>query len=122
MIAFINATMSFLREKADWIVILGGVGLILTFIEVRLRALFSIHELTEQRLHAETGLLAESATGAARVAAGHIDTLRADLAEQRMDLANITVAVKMHDQRLGALTERLMVAALRVPTPRRDEP
>ena len=122
MIGLINATLSFLRERADWIVILVGVALILSFIEVRLRALFSVHELTEQRLHAETGLLAESATGAARVAAGHIDTLRADLAEQRMDLANITVAVKMHDQRLGALTERLMVAALRVPTPRRDEP
>ena len=120
MIAFINALSSFLRERADWIAILGGVALILIFIETRLRSLFASHEVTEQRLHAETGLLADAASAAARVAGGHIDVLRADLAEQRADLANINVLVKMHDQRLGALSERLMIAALRVPTPVRD--
>ena len=117
-LAFINA----LRSHADSIISVALVIATLAWLEYALSRRFARHEVVEQRAIASLGLTSDAASAAARVNAGHIDVLRADLAEQRADLANINVLVKMHDQRLGALSERLMIAALRVPTPKRDEP
>ena len=105
-------------DVAVAVVGLFGLG---TLLEWRLRDLFARHEVRESKMHMEAQLTAEGASAAARVNSGHIDVLRTDLAEQRADVANISVLVRMHDARLGALSERLYAAALRVPTPQRDE-
>jgi len=123
-LGFINAVGGFLRERADWVVILVGTALILLFIELRLRsivgALFAQHEKRESELHASSTLVAEAAAGTAREAARHIEELRVETNALRLDINNLTVLVKAHDAKIASMETRLLRASLAVP--RRGDP
>jgi hypothetical protein len=118
-LGFIHAVAEFLRERADWVVILLGMLAILSFIEVRLTALFLRHEKREEQMHAASALMGETASAIAKDAHRKIEELRASTATVQDRAVDLASQVRMHDKRLGAVEERLMRAALLVPSPRR---
>ncbi len=121
MLAFINAVGAYLRERADWVVILAGMALILSFIEMRLRSLFASHEVRESNLHASAQLVAESASGATRVISGHIDELRAKTAATDLTVADQGRKVESLAYRVEEIDKRLARAAGAVPRTHRRE-
>lgn len=100
-------------------VVVVGV-LMLAFIELRLRALFTLHEKREERMHAASQLLADSATAAAREAVRHIHEIRAEIAEQRESVANLGELLKIQEGRLVAVETRLVRVSVSVPRPFRE--
>lgn len=114
-----TALVAFLAERMDWIVILVGFALILVFIDFRLAKLFTNHERREQEMWASLSLVAEGANGNAVSVGRKVAELRADVDKHRSVVVELEADVRMHDKRLGAVEERLMRAALLVPTPRR---
>ena len=109
-------------DHYDAFAVLGVALLMLMFVEMRLRSLFARHEIREERMVAGAVLASEGAISRVAENVRHIEELRSNVGDARLDIENIGAMVKMHDGRLGAIEERLMRAALLVPHPRREEP
>jgi hypothetical protein len=98
-----------------------GVALIIA-VEMRLRALFSRHESREQAMHAESQLAASGAVAAATMATRNVEAIRAEVAEQRMNVANLSELVRVQEARLIAVEVRLARALVAVPHPPHGDP
>jgi ribosomal protein L13E len=111
MMAFINA----LRPHADVVFSLGLAVLMLFALDWRLGRAFSNHELKEEKLHANTVLLADTAAATAREAGRHIDELRAETNALRLDINNLSELVRVHEAKIVNVEARILRASLAVP-------
>jgi hypothetical protein len=122
MMAFIQAISGFSREHMDAVLSLVGIGIVLVFIEVRLRALFARHEVKEEKMHASAVLLADTAAATAREAGRHIDELRLEANALRLDISNVSELVRSHEVRLAEVEMRILRASIAVPRRPPEEP
>lgn len=97
------------------------IAVILSFIEIRLRALFARHEAREERMHATSQLAAEGAVAAAHAAKRTVEELRVEIAAQRLNLANMAELLRDQEGRLVAVEMKLVRASVAVPHHHRRE-
>ena len=103
----------------DIVVVLLIAAVMLLVLDWRISRAFKGHELREKQMYAELAMTADGAAGRARETARQVENLRDENTLSKVDLANVSEQVRMHDKRLGAVEERLVRAALMVPAPRR---
>lgn len=107
-------------DHLDAFAVLAAGLLMLVFIELRLRALFTRHEAREEKLHATSQLLADAAAATAREATRHINEIRVEVAAQRINVANLGELLRDQESRLAAVETRLVRVSVAVPHATRD--
>jgi hypothetical protein len=105
----------------DIVIVLGIAALMLLLLDWRIGKAFKSHETRERLMYAEIALTADGAAGRVRENSRQIEALRAEHTLVKVDVANISEQVRMHDRRLGAVEERIVRAALVIPR-RSEEP
>lgn len=104
-----------ISDHIDALAVLAVGVLLLAFIELRLRALFTRHESREERMHATSQLAAEGAVSAAREAQRTVEEIRSEVATQRLNVANLSEMLRVHEGRLAAVELRLTRVLVAVP-------
>lgn len=108
-------------DHYDAFAVLGVGVLLLGFIELRLRSLFARHEVREERLHASAQLVAEGAAARVLDNIRQIEGLRVETSAIRLDLANLSELVRVHETRLSDAELRILRAAVAVPRAIRED-
>jgi hypothetical protein len=103
----------------DIVIVLAIAGLMLTILDWRINRAFIAHERREAVMVAEVALSSDTALGLVREGARQIRQLQSETTLHGVTLSNLSEEVRMHDRRLGAVEERIMRAALHVPSPLR---
>lgn len=98
-----------------------GVGLVLLgAVEWRLRSLFSRHEIREEKMHASAMLLAEGAAARVLDNIRQLEGLRNETAAMRLDIANLSELVRVHEDRIREAEARILRATTAVPRAARE--
>lgn len=103
----------------DIVTVLAIATLMLLILDWRISSAFRRHEKREQKMYEEARLVAETSGSVAREANRKIRELYELHTLTGAQLASVADEVKMHDRRLGAVEERIMRAALVIPSPPR---